>query len=474
MRPTNRIKVELNRDYTVATVFLVADASQVKPTPDELRAEIEAAGVLHGIREEALLRAVEAPFGTKVVVAEGDPAVPGQDARIEIKVEGARKAPRERENGSVDYRDLQMVRNVVKGQVLAEKIPAVPGKPGMDVRGVPYEPEPVKDVLLPAGRNTAVTPDGMKLIALIDGHLVVERDPRGKVSLHVDEIFTLKGSVDMSVGNLDCIGGCCIHGNVNDGFVVEANGDILIKGEAAGARIVSRNGSVTIEGGIKGHNKGEIVAKKNLYTKFIENARVETGGDVCVTEHLYHSRIYCRGSVVMKGEPGVIMGGEITFVGKLSAIQLGTEAEPKTRVYFGDWISAQALKRIKEIDELLVELGQQAEEMRKTLIEMRRLSLEDPEKHKDLIAGLAQSAASFPRTKARMDELEKEKDGLWSRVSRSTVSPVAEILGKMHPGVLLSGEGAEDKPVRKLAAGVRIVLKPGEKGENGFSIKSLR
>lgn len=474
MPKSERIRVSLSRDYRNASVQIFRTENDPKPTLSEVTAALRAEGVVHGVDESDLIKALEAASGTRVVVAQATEPKHGCDGIIQLKIQAARGAPKELEDGSVDYKDLGLVRNIRKGQILAVKEPALPGRPGIDVRGRPLPPPEVKDPPLEGGKNTAVTPDGTKLVSLIDGHLRVEREGTKRPLPHVDETFILKKEVGVATGNIDCIGHCLIGGGVADGFKVVANGNITIKGTVEGAEIISRTGEVILERGIRGNGRGKVLAQKRVQARFSENARIECEGEIAVQEHAYHSELLSRGSIVIAGPPGVMLGGRCAFMDRFDATELGSPTEPKTRLYFGDWVSEESSKRIRQIDKELALLEEQAEAMRDTLKHMRTLALEDQERNRDEVERLARSAAPFPRIKSQIETLKTEKSELESKVSSVEASPVAEITGTVHPGVYLSGEDVEEIQVRKEKRNVRIALLRPDKEEPRFRVQPRR
>lgn len=469
------VHVDIRKDGLVASLMIFPDAENKKPLIGDALAELERAGVKFGLDEEAVSRALDADFGVRTVVATGKAPEPGKDASIDMLVSPALNAPKVDADGRVDYRDLQLVKNVVKGQILAEKIPPVRGKHGMDVKRVPIDPPEPLDPPLPAGENTLVTPDGLKLISIINGHLTIGRDAQAREVVNVNEVFELNSHVDTSTGNLDCIGSCVIGGVVREGFKVVANGDITVKGQVEGAHIESREGTVVLERGIKGQTKGIVRAAKDVRAKYIENSTIEADGDILILEHAYHSNLRCLGSIrIIKKDPGAIMGGTVAFKSRLQCRQLGSETEPRTEIYFGDWKVADAVKRLEEVAILLDELAPQADAMREELREMRRLSMEDEEKHKDRIAALARNAGAFPRITERIEELTAEKAVLEKKIDLSDAKIIAEIEGMLHRGVVLLAQGVDNVDVKKERRGLQITLKKDTKGVAGFSVKPLR
>lgn len=426
----SRLRITVSRDALSASAATFAlGEDNTPPTKGEILEALKAEGVVHGIDEEAVAALAASPLGTSMVVARGDPPKDGSDAAIRYKIRLTKRAPLDLGDGRVDYKELELVKNVVKGQVLAEKIPPVPCTPGRDVKGREIPPRPVSDLDLPAGRNTAVTPDGTKLVSLIDGHAVVER---GKI--HVDDTFVLNASVGMKTGNIHCVGKCEIRGHVSEGFEVTAGGEIHIHGVVEGARVESTNGGVRVDQGVRGHQKGRVVAARGVSAKFLENVTVEAGGDVLVRDHIAHSRVHAGGRVRMLEKPGAIFGGEVFAEGGVHTIDLGAEANPRTLVFLGPWRLAEVEARLKEIDEALSELAARENAPR----EERVAALRDEK-----------------------ETLEKEAAHLRRRHDPSK-PPVLTVEGVLYPGVVIRAYPNHEFKTREPRR--RFRLTPFEKG----------
>lgn len=82
-------------------------------------------------------------------IANGKAAVNGTNAELTRKVSLARERllqPQQREDGTVDMRNLGDIIMVKPNDVLMVKTPATPGSPGYDVHGTKLAPQPGKDV----------------------------------------------------------------------------------------------------------------------------------------------------------------------------------------------------------------------------------------------------------------------------------------------------------------------------------------
>jgi uncharacterized protein (DUF342 family) len=124
--------------------------------------------VVFGVDENAIKEALqEANWGRKFIVATGKPAVDGKDAVIKYNfiLPSEKLKPSVDDKGNVDYREMGLIHNVRKGELLAERTPPIPGEKGMDVQGRELLPRAGRDLPLPKGKNTVANQDGTMLYA---------------------------------------------------------------------------------------------------------------------------------------------------------------------------------------------------------------------------------------------------------------------------------------------------------------------
>jgi predicted RNA-binding protein Jag len=132
--------------------------------------------VVHGVDEEFLRHFADRPtYKEKVAVAEGTRPVNGRDAYIQYNFETdqSRMKFREGANGRIDFKDLNIIKNVFKSQPLAIKILHEDGVPGKTVSGKIIPAKNGKDIPLPLGKNVHLGDDGVTVIADINGQVVL-------------------------------------------------------------------------------------------------------------------------------------------------------------------------------------------------------------------------------------------------------------------------------------------------------------
>lgn len=276
--------------------------------------------VYYGVKEEYISELVDKPvYRSKLEVADGIRPVNGKDAYIQYNFETDQTKIRLQEgsNGRVNFKELNIIQNVVANQVLAKKIPPEDGVDGKTLIGKVLPAKAGSDIPLPLGTNVHVGDDGDSILADINGQVIIVS---GKVN--VEPVYTVEGDVNLKTGNIIFLGTVMINGNVEDGFSVKAAGNIEVKGTVARAEL-DAEGDIIIYQGINGKGGGMIRAGKSLWSRFIENANVEAGNMVVVTDGIINSQVDAIKSIICMGKRASIMGGRLRAGEEINAKTLG-------------------------------------------------------------------------------------------------------------------------------------------------------
>lgn len=296
-------------------------------TEDEIQKFLAANNVVYGLCTDAIHKFCQQKnYARDLLCAKGLAPVDEKAAELKylFRTEGI-GMPNEKEDGTVDYRDLGTVQNVKKGEPLCRILMPPPGKDGMDVFGHVVPCHRCRPPSFPQGRNTIVTEDGLELQADVDGCIEYR-----KGFLGVNQTYVVHGNVDNASGNINFIGTVIVQGDVSSGFVVKAGGDINVHGVAEGANLEA-GGNISITDGINGMDGGKITAVGDVKAKYIQNANVECGGTIC-TDVLMNSNVKAGTEILMRGRKGSIMGG-ISCAGKqIYAKEIGTDKDIRTDV----------------------------------------------------------------------------------------------------------------------------------------------
>jgi uncharacterized protein (DUF342 family) len=301
------------------------------PSADQIRTALQSAGVVIGVDEEAIRRFQDEPvYRESFLAASGVPPADGADARIAYSFElNPGQVTLKETNGRVDFKELNLVQNVVEGQVLAKKEPAERGEPGQTVTGMLLPAGDGSDTEIPVGKNVKLTEDGEKAIAELNGQVVLTG---GKII--VEPVHVIAGDVNLKTGNILFLGTVFVKGNVDDGFTVKAAGNIEVMG-SVGKSVLDAEGDIIVHQGVAGKTAGVIRCGKSVWAKFIENARVEAGHLVVVSDGIISSNVLSDGKILCKGRRASIVGGQLRAVEEINAKSLGSVAGGETVLEVG-------------------------------------------------------------------------------------------------------------------------------------------
>ena len=397
-----KLIVEISRDRLKATIKYDTKAGSRLPTKQMVLEALAGKKVKYGIDEDAIEEGIKAlvPF----VAAEGQPAIPGENAYIDRKFDlGVKGRPVVDEYDRVDYKNLNLFVLVKKNETLAIRIPQTQGKPGINIFGDKIPAINGRPIPIPAGKNTQVVGEH-QLIATINGQIV---DSGNRIS--VDPRLEIKGSVGVGTGDIDFDGSVEISGSVKQGFSVKATGDIEIKGNVSGAEVSGRN--VIISGGITGANRGKVYAQEDVRCAFTENAVVEAGRDIYIADAALHSTLRAGKKITIEDKRGQITGGLSIAGEEIRAKVIGNQAYVVTRVSVGVDPALQkeyndVCKEYKDLKKRLMQITQMLETLGK--IDITKL----PQERIDQINTLTRSqfpiAGKIKRDEKRIFELEEQ------------------------------------------------------------------
>lgn len=335
-------RLQIATDNMTAYLRVTPAYSGQKITPEQICSYLRENGVVYGICEDAIRTfCSEEKFYLELICAQGNPSVDGVDGWVDFKFDiDSDLKPREREDGTVDFRDLGLVKNIRKGETLCRIVPPEPGRDGTDVYGttVPYRRGRFPS--LPQGSNTSVSEDKLCLLADVDGCIEYLN---GRVS--VSEVFIVHGDVDNTSGNISAVGSVIVQGDVREGFSVKSGLDIAIRGMAEGA-VIEAEGNISISNGMNGMGRGVLKAGGDIVGKYFENARLTAGRDI-YADVLMNAQATAGGSIILKGRKASLIGGIYEAGVRIYAKNIGSAGNTATRVT----VQSQALSSFLSVDQ---------------------------------------------------------------------------------------------------------------------------
>lgn len=413
-------------------------------------------------------------YRERYLVAEGIKPKNGDDARIMYNFPtGEEQIKLKEKNGRVDFREMNLVHNVVEGQVLARKVAAGTGVAGRTVTGKLLPARDGRDVELLVGKNVILSDDGAVATAAINGQVVMIG---GKVT--VEPVYLVNGDVNLrNGGNVLFLGNVVVKGNVDDGFEVKAAGNIEVHG-SVGKCELDAEGDIIVHQGINGKGGGTIRSGRHIYSKFLENCSAEASGLIVVSDGIINSTVFSTGKIICRGRRAAIVGGVVRASQAIDAKTLGSVAGMETQLEVGyDPRTRERLVEVEqergqlspELDEVNLNLGQIEKQMksgRKVTDERKEQAKQLSERRRAIKDRLAELDAEVREIQSYLDQIEAV-----GRVSAS---------GTVFPGVKVWIKDAslevrqEFKAVSFLNEGgvVQVTKYAGE--EDDISIKESR
>lgn len=298
---------------------------------EDIVSKLSEEGITYGIEEELIKDIAGNHRYMKIyLIAKGLFPITGKDGQIVNKINyDAELEIHQDEKGTADFKNLNTVVSVVKDQVICDIIPPENGVPGMNVFGTELAAKNGKPAKIPNGKNTIVTEDNSQLISALDGQLSYKGG-----HFIVEEVLIIKENVDYTVGNINFLGDVLVHGDVRNGFTINAGGNVTVRGMVEGATITS-GGDIIINKGMNGNKSGLLDAKGMVKTSFLENCTVYAGG--CIhSNSIISCDIFCEDVVYAEGNKGVIIGGTITAYKAVEAKIVGSKSLRETTVILGE------------------------------------------------------------------------------------------------------------------------------------------
>ena len=413
-----------------------------------LKSLLEQQGVRYGVIESALSKIIsDEIYNEPVLVASGVPVIDGIDGYYEFKFKTSKdNKPQMKEDGSVDYWSVNSIQSVVAGDIIAEYHPPVQGTDGMNVRGVTVLAKRGKEQPMLKGKGFLRSEDGLTYTAEIDGKIEMQGDRIMVLAIH-----EVAGDADISTGNIDFRGDVVIHGNVENGIVINATGSITIDGTVEACTLKAGK-DIILRRGMLGGNRASVKTKGNIFAKFFENTTIEAEGNI-QADVLMNCDVDCKGKIILSGRRASIIGGEAHAIEGFEVMNLGNDAETKTYIYAG--ADPDMHTRIAMLEKTIHEMRNELSKIENGIEQFKIL-----EREKKL------SYANDPRrmallrlrikNNATIAESETELHRLQELMSRSIGASV-KVLNRVHSGVSIN-IGIERLKIQNEATNVEFYL----------------
>jgi uncharacterized protein (DUF342 family) len=430
MEENGTVIVTISPDRRLAKIRMYPPSSKGRRLSfEDVMDRIGQAGIRSGILENNVKAVIRGGlYCMDVLCARAKAPKEGHDAYIDyfFNVNKINK-PALNPDGSVNYHDLNMIENVSTDTLLARLTPADHGAAGEDVLGMPIEPHKVREMVLKYGRNIRITEDGTEIYSEVNGDVMLVND-----TVFVNTEFKVDGDVGPVTGDIDFDGSIVIPGNILAGYTVKATGDIIVNGDVEGATLES-GGKIVLKRGMSGMGKGELKAKGDVISNFIENAKVHAGGKV-YADAILGSEVSAGSDIIVSGKRGVIAGSQVSSATAIRAINAGTDIETFTELDVG--IDHEVRERYHFLEKEVDNISKERETLEKNVnLLKKRLaskgSLEPPK-----LKQLKDSAERMKEIDSLLEQYTDEFSDISEKIEESQ-GGVIVISGRTYPGVKL-------------------------------------
>lgn len=347
MKPKEESGVRISNDGMEAWMYLAEPGGDKEGySKEELIGMLREAGVATGyIMPRLVAMSRKGVYQREILVAKGKPAVDGTDGAYEyfFAPDDISKAPKIKEDGSVDYTSMSMLQNVKTGDKLAVYHPAIPGQDGFTVDGEILKCNVVKE--LPPIRGMCIRREGNTYYANTTGKVELKDG-----TIDIKAVHEVSGDVDLSIGKIEFFGDVVISGNVTAGVMIRAGRNLVINGNVESATLYA-GGDIVLKRGVQGNMKGKIRARGSVFSNFIEQCEVRAEGNV-EANYILNANVYASNKVIVSGSRGSIIGGYTFGLKGIEVGQLGNDVEVRTVVHAGyeretynEWCKCQEEER---------------------------------------------------------------------------------------------------------------------------------
>ncbi len=389
---------------------------------------LEARHIRYGIDREKITAVTKGrQYRQMFVIANGTPAADGENGKIKDYF------PRQKQlkfaskgNGEVDFKNMNLIHNVKKGELVCELTMPKEPQDGTDVFGNPVRGKMGTMPPIPQGRNIVYSPEKDKLLTACEGNLTF-RNGR----FQVENVYVVDGNVDNSVGNIDFMGSVTIKGDVFEGFKVTSKGDITVMGMVEGA-VLKAGGSILLQKGMRGMKSGVLEAGENITAKFLEDCTLYAKKNI-QAEYIINSEVSCGNDLTLIGKRGALIGGNCSVYNQMKVRVVGSTSHVATFVTLG--ITPQLMEEMERIGKDLIAVSRKLQEDQKDiryLSDKKRAGTITPKQQERL-----QKLQLGAPVNALKEKKLKEQAAVIARQLRE-VGRTRLTAGEVHPGTVIT------------------------------------
>lgn len=261
-------------------------------------------------------------------VARGLLPMNGKDSFLRFAIEVGPLPGKVLGNGKIDFRERKMFVGVKEGEIIATRIPATDGTPGLNVSKEQVAQVPGRDLPVIVSDDATYNEETGIIAASKSGILSMV----GKNSIKVCAKQVISGNIDYSTGNIESHDAVEISGTILPGFKVVTNGDLLLGGNVRSA-VINCKGNMVIKGGIRG-SQCKVKVSGDADFSFMEKGNLRVKKNVIIRKQAYYTRIMADGDIICT-EKCQIMASELLCGGSITLGSVGSSNSPLALIAAG-------------------------------------------------------------------------------------------------------------------------------------------
>lgn len=435
LKPDGSVDILVREDNMAASIVVHPPCKGGSmPKEQEILDMLHTKGVAYAIRHQQISELVRNFANNQypeepVVIAEGTAACNGENGFVKLlfNTETSLK-PQQNPDGSVDYKNINIITTVVKGQKLAELMPPTSGVAGKDISGRTLPCVDGMPVSLPIGLNTFIDPkDPNVLLSATDGFVRYVNS-----TIEVSEGLVITGDIDFSTGHIKYDKNVVISGDIKSGFNVECGGDLQVNGTIEDSK-VTIGGNLLCRMGFVGQGKGLIVAKGDVNLNFTKNQVIKSRQNINIAREAINSTIFARKTITVHGKPLSAAGGLLTAGESVSLHAVGNQSGIRTVLEVG--IDFTLIEEVEKKELLFLELSEKYSKLLESEKKYERILVirkQLPPKDRFLLERIRKAITMY---KQQMDLIEKQKMEICSKMY-DTANAFIKIEHSAMPGTM--------------------------------------
>jgi len=260
------------------------------------------------------------------------------------------------EQNRIDYKERGEMPFINKGDLIAQRIPGIPGKHGKDVFGKRIEAQKARQASLKCGNGATLSEDKRMAHARIDGMPILSTGRYERVNVLPQ--YYINGDVNMKTGNIRFKGPVVVKGTVQSGFKIRC---ASLEAKELFRADVRVDGNIHIHGGVVG---SKISCLGSFKAKYVKGSTIQCEEDIVVANGIVDSRIETRKKCVV--EKNRILTSSIMALQEIITQNVGSKSSPGCELTIGvDPVLMREMenhkKEIKLLEEKIVNVQENAD-----------------------------------------------------------------------------------------------------------------